>query len=1086
MLQFILGKPATGKTYTILNKIKELSLEGKTAILIVPEQYTFESERLVLSELGDRATLNVTVLSFTRLCDEIGNICGGISGTVLGDADKIIFMHRALKNVSDELKLWGRYAKNVNFAATMLDTVGEFKINAISPQDIRKAAEKVGSSSLKAKLMDIALIYDTYDILLGERFIDPADRLTKLYKNLEDCDYFNGKTVFFDSFKGFTGQQFKIISRILSKADDVYISLTDNPEIKKDFSVFTNIRKAAERIKKIASNVGAQEREPIVLNDSKYKSSGLIALEELLSKGKIEQEKPALGVSICFAATVFDEAEFTARTIRRLVRENGYRFKDFVIIARDTEKYEEPILGALDKNGISCFYDKRMPLSDFPMSVSAINAIKSLNFSTENILRFHKTGLSSLNLEEISLLENYTYLWNIEGKRWLDVWDMDVRGFVTEEETEESKAALNDINRLRLKAIAPLLEFKNNFKGNASNMASAIVKLFKSFNMGEKLNIIADNINLSSLPLSDNALKQAYDMFMGILDSLVLSFGESNIDREDFSSALNVAVSKASVGVIPQCLDQVTFGSADRIRPSRPKVAFILGANQGVFPKNVSNNGIFNIIERKNLIECDIKIDDNSVYSSIDEEYLVYCNLCCPSERLYISSYNNSLSGEKSEPSSFVMSVMEELNCDIFYEPLSSLDENNIPETAEAAYGEFCRRIRNTNSDAVSLREALREDGQAEKIDFINKMFANDKKQISQETAKSLFGSNIFMSATKLDTFNRCRFSFFCRYGLGAKKLQPADFDVLQRGTIVHYVLERFITVYKKDIALLEKEELCRLTDEYINEYLDSVSGFRSVETARTKFLVSRVSRSLKDVIIHMAEEFRQTDFEPVACELKIGKDGIPLEFEIEGGTVNINGSIDRVDEYNGFIRIIDYKTGSKSFKLPDILFGLNLQMLLYLYAVIRGRNLPDSKAAGILYMPAKRDTNESGMAMNGLLCGNEDLAFAMDKSGEGEFVPKLKFNKDGSLPKRGTSYITEEQFSDIFDYIETFIGKTGKSILSGDIAISPLDGRESKACAYCDFASVCGIEDAEVMRVPELNNSEVFEMMKGGKIDGN
>ncbi len=1087
MLQFILGRPASGKTYTVINKIKELTENSKKAVLIVPEQFTFESERAVLKTLGDKAAMEVAVLSFNRLCDEVANLSGGIAGRLLGDADKVIFMHRALVAVENQLKLWGKYTRNVAFSGTMLDTIGEFKINAISPDLIRKTAENVQSATLQSKLYDIALIYETYDILTGERFIDPADRLTKLYRDLEHNEYFKDKTVFLDSFKGFTGQQYRIMERIFAQADDVFISLTDNTQVKKEYSIYTNIRIAAQRIKKIASNHGVKTAEPIILGESRYESENLSCLEKLLSFGDTEKVENDGSINICFAATAFDEAEFAARTIRKLVRTKNYRYRDFVIIARDADIYGEAVQTACNKNEISCFYDKRVPLSELPMSVAAMCAIKALKFSTENILRFHKTGLGTLTVDEISELENYTYLWNIDGSSWLSDWEMDVRGFVTgDDKKEENADKLKNINILRAKAIAPLTKFKENFYGNARNMASAIVNLFTDCGIGEKLSLMCQKATDGEIPFSEDLLKQGYDQYMAILDSLVNSFADSGIDINQFTDALEIAVSKATIGLIPQCLDQVTFGSADRIRPSRPKIAFVLGANQGVFPKTTGNSGVFNIIERKNLIESGLEIADNSVYSAIDEEYLVYCNLCCPCKELYVSCFSGSLAGEKSEPATFVDNLLEKLDCNIYYEPENVLSEANAPETAASAFTEFCRRVRTKPSEAKALARALKNNGQADRIEIVNSIVERKEKQITTDTAKSLYGDNIYMSATKFDTFNRCKFSYFCRYGLKAQKLQPADFDVLQRGTIVHFVLERFVSEYGKGIADLENDKLDILTDKYIDEYLDSVSGFRSVETARTKFLVSRVSRSLKEVVRHLRDEFGQTDFNPVACEMKIGFDGIPLEFPFEGGKVKVNGSIDRVDEYAGYIRIIDYKTGSKSFKLPDILFGLNMQMLLYLYAVIRGRNLPDEKAAGILYMPSRRDTNDSGMAMNGLLKGDADLVMAMDKDMNGEFVPKLKFNKDGSLSKQNNSFIENRQFTEIFDYIEKIMERTGKSVINGDIAVSPVNGRESDACAYCDFASVCGIEDGEPLKVPELKNDDVFKIMRGDEQIGN
>ncbi len=1079
MLQFIFGRPATGKTFTVMNKIKELSCQKKTAVLIVPEQFTFESERQILHTVGDRAALNISIFSFTRLCDEVGRIVGGTAGITLGDADKVIFMSRALKEVADQLCLWKKYAGSATFAKTMLDAIGEFKINAITPENLKAAAESTDSATLRYKLCDLALIFETYDLLVGEKFIDPADRLTKLYRNLCDFNFFKGKTVFIDSFKGFTGQQYKILERIIKDADDVYISLTNDVGNNSEFSVFSNIRTAAERLKRIANSYNITIAEPIILDKTYYRSPELEMLGDLIS-GKAVRCENAENITVVKATTVQDEAEYCARTIRRLVREFGYRYRDFVIISRDAERYTEAVSAACQKNDVAVFYDKRVPLSAFPLSIAADSAIKALRFSTENILRFHKSGLGTLTADEISVLQNYTYLWNIDGELWLKEWDMDTRGFVAEDDKNSSAPQeLEHINTLRERAIAPIIRFKSGFKNNAREMATAIIGLFSDCDTCEKLTLMSEQFKAIDNAFTSEVLRQSYDEYIRILDSLVRCFGEKSLTINEFSDALELSVSLASVGVIPQMLDEVTFGAADRIRPSRPKIAFILGANQGIFPKPTQNSGVFNLPERKRLIEFGLEIADNSVYSSVDEDYLVYCNLCCPSDANYISYATQSVTGELLEPSAFVKSISATFDCNIVITPQEVLTADTCPETHNAAFSEYCRRIGNS-CDFATLNKALNLSGYSAKTELAANVLNDSKMTISKTAATKLYGKDIYMSASKFDTLNRCKFSYFAKYGLRVKKLQPAEFDVMQRGTIVHFVLQQLITDYKDSIGNLTTDELDSLTEQYINTYLDRVAGYRSIENARLKFLVSRLTRSLKEVVRHIAAELSQSEFKPYACELSIGKNSeIPLIFPYGDGNIYINGSIDRVDEYNGFVRIIDYKTGSKSFKLPDIVFGLNLQMLIYLYAVIRGRGLEDSAAAGILYQPSSRDLNSKGMAMNGLLKLDSDLVKAMDSTGDGVYVPKLKYTKSGSLDKRCTSFIEDENFTEIFDYIEKLMARAGNSVISGDIAVSPLDGRESAACKYCDFSAICGIEDKPINKVPELSNDEVFNILR-------
>jgi len=1074
VLQFIFGLPLSGKTETILQKAKELSENGGKSVIIVPEQYTFETEKRVLNTLGNSFALNVQVLSFSRLYDEIFNKIGGMSSQLLGDSDKVIFMNKALKQVSVDLKLWGKYAKSLFFARTMLDTVGEFKINGITASDLENAAQKAESQNLKQKLIELKLIIETYDALISERYIDPADKLAKVYESLLDYKYFENKTVFFDGFKGFTGQQFKIIDRVFSQAENVYIALTNDLSCNREYDVFTNIRLATKKIEKYAKRHNVKINEHIFLSQSYYKSQDMFNIERILSDNKPTHESDGT-VTICESNTIYDEADFVASTIRKLVRTKGYRYRDFAIIVRDSEKYAQAVEYACNKNNVECFFDKKIPLLSFPLSIAALSAIKALDFSTENILRFHKSGIGVLSIEEISKLENYAYLWNINGKTWLDDWDMDTRGFVDKEMTDEIKEEICHLNSLRKKAILPIIEFKKNFKDNATDMSRALITLFEQCNATESLKTLSLEYG-DKETFSADVLRQSYDSFMDVLDSIVKCFSAQSLTTKEYYDALNLALSLKEIGIIPQMLDQVIYGQADLILLSAPKVVFVLGANQGVFPRYSNNSSVFAIKERKALINLDIQIADNEIYSAIDENYLIYCKLSSAVEKLYISYAKQTLKGEELTPSAFVTVISESLKCNKVYAPYDHLNSQNAPETLASAYSELCRRF-NNEQDSATLKTAIETASNSDFIKSVESFAVSNEKSITRQNAKKLYGDNLYLSASKFDVFNHCKFAYFCKYGLKIQKMQPADFDAMQRGTIVHYVLEKIIDKYRQNIKDLSGEQLDELCDFYIDEYLDSVTGYRSVETARHRFLVSKISRTLKEVIRQIAKEFAQSDFVPTDFELKIGgKDGLPLEFLYDEGKIIINGSIDRVDRYDAYIRIVDYKTGTKTFKLPDILYGLNLQMLIYLYALVRGQNNDESNAAGILYMPSKRDLNNDGLAMNGLLKGDKDLILAMEKENKGEFVPQISFNKDGSLSKKRASFITEQEFSKIFDHIEQIMKKTGNSIANGDICVNPIDGRETNACKYCDFKAVCGIENKVPFRVPVMSNTEIFE----------
>lgn len=1071
MLQFILGRASSGKTYTVTQKIAECLMQGESPVLLVPEQFSFESEKNILDVVGDGAAQRVSVISFTRLCDEIERIVGGVCGESITDADRIILMNKAIRLCKNDLMRFKKYAASSSFASLMIDTIGEFKMNFVSVEDLRNAAESVGDERLKLKLLDTALIYENYDAIIAEKFIDNTDRLTKLYYALQNHRYFENKTVFIDSFKGFSGQQYMILERIISQSKNVTVTLVDNPCDTREFGIFSNIKRVKNRISAIARKFAVKVDDDIILANQNYDNKELECLEEFMATGCTDFSGDSQNITLCRADSIYSEADFVARSIKRIVRENDARYSDFVIIARDTEPYEDALDIACQKNNISCFIDKRIPLISLPTAaavMAASNTAKS--FSTENILRFHKSGIGVLTLEEISSLENYAYLWNIEGDLWQNEWTMDPDGFSAQKELSETKIKeLEHINQLRQKAIVPLIDLKNSFNGNAQNMARALVRLLTTVKAAEQFKGLSKQYDNSNYK---DAIKQSWDSVMKILNSLSVCFGEAQITKTEFCDALRVALSLETIGLVPQMIDETIFGAADRIRPSRPKYAFIMGANQGVFPRLQQNTGLFANNEREKLIEFGIDIP-NKVYSlAIDEECLIYSNVCCATSKVFIS-YSTKNGTAQAEPAAFVTDIQKRFNCQYIEEP-SALSENNLPESKEEVFSRFCISLSGNKSDTNTLVKALESIDYKSRVESVLLGCKKTNYSISCETAHKLFGNKISMSPSKFDTFNRCRFMYFCRYGLGVESLQPAQFNAMQRGTIVHYVLQKVVEEHGDAISQYNLDKIGELVEIYTQQYLDMIVGYRDIETPYFKYLLSTIKRTLKFVVSRLSLEFAQCDFKPVKCELKIGFDGdlppikIPIEQE---ATLLLTGIIDRLDSWNGYIRIVDYKTGKRSFRLPDILFGQNMQMLIYLYAVARSNEF-GGKSAGILYMPASRDKNNSKSArrMNGLLPANIDVITAMDKENKGEFIPQF------SEKNPSDSFINREDFDKIFKFIENKLKNTGHAIYSGNIAAEPVDGLDSGACSYCEFKNVCRIGEQPLPKVPKLTNVQVLE----------
>ncbi len=1078
MINFISGRASSGKTYTVYNRIKNDVQNGTEVILVVPEQYSFESEKAILDLIGEKSINYVSVLPFSRIYETIGRIKGGICGKVLTNSDKHILMNRAIQSVSGELSLWGKYAHSSSFTSNIIRTIDEFKYEAVNSDDLRNTANGITDKKLQNKLNDTALIFDAFEAMLGTQFLDPSDYMDKLYLMLKTCDFFKDKSVYFDGFKSFSGQQFKVIDLIIKDALNVTFTFIDDKDDKREFSLLTNVRKIKSRISKIALNHNKNINEDLFLTEQKYKNKDLVLLENAMFYGKYSSDEKMKNITVCKAESIFDEAEFTARNIRKIIREENARFSDFVVIARDTKTYEDALSVAAKRNNVKCFIDKRIPLSSMPVSVAAISAIEfTKSKKIRNIFDFYKSGFDYFTTEEISTLESYSLIWNLKADDFNKVWDMNPSG-LTERLSDDYDTEIKRLNDLRIKAITPLNKFSGEFNGTPKQRATAILNLLNSLGARKSYLKLNDYYKENGDFEYAEALKQSYTEFISLLESVVRCFPDVAVSKPIFFDAIKVSLSLNTVGVAPQTLDEAILGDADRIRPARPKYAFILGLNQGIFPKTHAPNGLFTNNDISKLKNSGLEIADKRFDLAIDEELLLYTNVCCASEKVFLSYTEKLPDLTDSYPSAFLQQIMEKFQVKTVKEP-SKLCKDNLPETVNSAVIEHHKRFVSEKNDAKTIADALVLNGVISDNDLLNTDFTAKDIKLSPDIAKQLFGKEIYMSATKLDDFGGCKFKYFCKYIANAKTLQTADFNAMQRGTIIHYVLEKIVNEYHENIANLSPNQISDKVDSLCEEYLDGVKGFRTVENERTKLFVSIISRTLKYVVMRLANEFLQSKFKPVACELKIGKDcDIKINIPINNGSeIIVNGSVDRVDTYENYVRIIDYKSGGKVFKLPEILSGQNMQMLLYLFAVLKSGNYGDLPA-GILYMTAKREMTDtrSKRKMDGLIVADQEVAEAMENENSGEFIPK--FNID----KLSENYITKEEYDIVLNFVNKKLAEVGNELLDGNISAKPINGYKKNVCEYCDYKSVCRIDSKDVKQLEILTNAETIEKIKKGE----
>lgn len=1085
MLHLILGKAGTGKTEYILNSVADAANGGEGTILLVPEQSSFEYEKAVLHTLGAAACSRVEVLTFSRLSQPVGLIAGGFAGVRADDGVRLINMNVALKKCAVGLSAYRRAAAGSDFAQGVIATVNELKLSGASSADLMAAAEKIGGT-LGARLRDISVIMAEYDGLIDGCFIDPTDDLTRLYDQIKACRFFDGKRVFIDDFKSFTGQQQRILELMLQQADEVHVALCADGLASRGISdIFDNVKGTAARLISLARKCGVKVAEPTLLHDNKRLHGLLAAAADRLCGLDAEVDGGSTEVCLCAANTAADEADFVARTIRKLVRTEGYRYRDFAVVYRNASLYEPAVCDSLAKYDLPHFCDRVTSAADLALMkyvLLSLTAARTVN--TDKIIALAKLPLSNVTFEQACALDDYAMLWSVSGARWLSDFTDNPDGFGAEPNDEK----LAMINASRRAVVAPLMSLRTALEGgDVADICSAVYS-YLSCGADARLKEYARRLDASGDAAEADLQRASWDCLMGVLDSCVRAYGDRRCDADEFISILHSVIAAQDIGTIPARLDEVVVGSAERIRLSNKRVVFLVGAVYGEFPALPESSGLFSARDRKKLIDAGIEIDDGSVQLSVDERFVAYNAATAASDKLYIT-YRAAASGEF-EPSELVTKLVDLAGVRSVCEADSR--EDRLECGAAAAEWLF------DNYSADSIRSAAAEcDAAAILRDCERLERAADfaAHHLSPETAVRLFGRDIYLSPSKVEVYSKCPFSYFCKYGIKALPLRAADVNVMERGTAIHHVLEQMIKRHGYALKDLQYDLMAAEVEQIVDDYTAQYFGGDEGRSARFKNALQAICDTALLLVKYVAEQFKTGCFEPQGCEVKVGGDVPAIVIPLEEGQLHLGGYIDRVDVYRAdgktYLRVVDYKTGSKKFDLSDVLYGLNMQMLLYLTALCDGSD--DAVPAGVLYMPSKRPTlsgerdgSDSDLKdtfkllkMNGVLLGDKQLLTKM--ATERAYYP-FEFKKDGDFSSR-SSVVDDDDFKVIGDYIKGKIADIGNSIHGGDVSTDPLDGTESGACKYCDYRTVClRSTDSDNRKVPKMKWADVLSQMREGE----
>lgn len=1103
MLTVWMGRARTGKSTRILDTIRALG-DRSEQILLVPEHASHAAEVDLCRVCGDTASRHAEVLSFRRLCDRVLALTGGASETALDAGGKLLTLQRCMTELSPALTVYRRPSRKPAFLQKLLDLFDELRAFEVTPELLH---EKAGAlSGLTAdKLRDLSMLYAAYESRLRERGQDRRDRMSRLCDNLEASAYMRDKDVFLDGFTYFNAQERRVLLITLKQAHSVTVALLGEPDSREE--MFAAALRTLWQLRRLAEEAG----KPVTIERMTANAPGALAhLERYCFRGGAAYQGDCTEIRIREAANAVTEAEQAAADIVRLVSSGQARFRDITIAARNMGDYLGTLQTVFSRWNIPAYFSRRSDILEKPAVSLALGALSAATggYEYEDMFRWLKTGLGGLSAEECDALENYALKWEIHGAMWTrDVdWTEHPDGYGAEW-SEEQTARLGRINRLRARVRAALLPLSDGLRDGdtAAEKAEALYSFLERLQLREALEARMREQDDAGRMQEAEETAQLWDILCGVLDQFVEILGDEIIDADTFARLVRQALSQYSVGTIPASLDQVSVTEITRNERHTVKFLFLLGANDNVLPTPGQSGGILNEDDRRELSAMGVELAPTGLEQMGTELQNLYAALVQPTHGLTVSYPVTGPAGEELRPA-FIVPRLLALFPTLRVERETGRHEYRLTAKIPAL------EAAGSDIDGPLWRYLERRGDCADALSAMKRASGLRRGALSRPAVRALYGERLSLSASQMERMRSCHFAFFMRYGLRAKPRDAAAFDAPQIGTFLHYLLERVCADAESmgGFARVDNDALHRLAETYIEQFIQENFGDLSKKTARFRYLFQRLRRSALAIIDQMADELRHSDFVPVEFELGVGmppdagKKPFPaITIHDPEGELRLRGRIDRVDgwRHDGklYLRVMDYKSGRKKFDLSNVRMGLDLQMLLYLFALERNgksRFGEDIRAAGVLYLPARdafldaeRGISEEDLEKerrkelkrSGLILSEPEALQAMEHEclTEPRFLP-IRVSKDGGITG---DLASAEQLGKLGKYVEKLIRQIGGEVRAGNIDADPCcHSSDDTPCKYCDWAGACHFQDGRdrdrLRYVRKIKPEEFWELL--------
>ena len=1140
-LRIIYGRAGSGKSSFCLEDIKQKLGEGGTGpyIIIVPEQFSLQAEQRLVRKLGASGINGVEVLSFRRLAYRVFSSTGGVVHTHINSAGKSMLLYRAIDKHRDKLKIYARTSERKGFINKLNRVISELKRYMVTAEMLYQAADKhrEANTMLADKLQDIALIYGEFEGLLHSGYIDTDDDLTMLCNKLDHCSLFDKAEFYIDEFSGFTPQEYSVIEKLMKKSAGINVALctdclVDFTDID-DINVFSPTQHAAAKLISLAHSNNIHIEKPISLSskDSNKYTQSLLHLEQNLycySYKTLKEETQ--NISIFMASNIYSEVENTARNILRLCRDQNLSFSDIAVVTGNLEGYQKLIQAVFSEYEIPYFIDNKRDVSSHPLAQLLINALRILteNWSYEAVFRYLKTGLTGIDKKDIDLIENYIMASGIRGSRWTKAEDWSfIPNFDGAGPSEYQANMLQRVNEIRLEIATPLinLQYKLKSKKDVEEHCVALYEYLCEIQVPQRIEQMIEAFKASKQLNLANEYGQIWNIMMEILDQIVEVMRDETLNADKLTDIISAGFEEYKIGLIPPALEQVVVGSIERTKSHHVKALFVIGANEGVFPSTIKDDGMLTDSDRITLAQQGIELAKDTTSRAFEQQFMVYTTLTTPSDYLRISYSIANIDGGSQRPSMVISRLHRLFPGLASYNDIEFNKENQLEliSTAVPTFNQLITSMRQhlegteiseVWKDAYSwfIHQKQWQDKCHSTLTAFN--YSNNVENIRRERVHKLYGSSIYSSISRFEKFASCPFAYYIQYGLKAKERQVFEVSAPDMGSFLHKVIERFSDLLQSQSIswrTLEKEWCLETVGHLVEELLVELPGNALSSSKRYKYLAERLKKVAGRSVWVIAQHIGRSKFEPLGHELGFGaSDKLPpITIELKSGEkIILNGRIDRIDTMKTgdgtYVRIIDYKSGSKKFKLSDVYHGLQIQLITYLDALwekgagdIEGPVIP----AGMLYfrlddpmIKGSRETDTEKiekeimkqLKMKGLVLSNVELIKNMDDQIDGysDIIP-VNINKKEQTIGAKSSAASIEQFEQLRRHVKSLLTKLGEEIIDGSISISPYKKNKAIPCSYCNYMSICQfdtrLKENKYRNLQDKKDNEVWEVLGSG-----